>query len=409
MLKKLAKTSTALLVIQISNALIPLTLYPYFSRQLDSADFAAIILGLTLLAVANLITDFGFNLSATLAISRTKILEQRRKIYGAVILSKFLLAVFCGLLVILYSKVFTENNHETQKFLALLTPTIIAVSIQPTWILHGLNRLAAYAASNLLFRFTLIFAILSGHTISDNLTNFAIKLFFANLMIAIFGWWIAASIRETPSKFDAETIKTTIKNSLPFFFSRSAVSAYTSGTTLFIGSTFPGAQLALYATAEQLYKIGQLLVGTLSQAIYVNSGMDGTRFFIKKISIATGVIAVIGVFLSYVYGGLILSALYGPNFSQGDKVLLIFSITFLVTSISTLYGYPFFAAIGRIDIANKSVMIGGLIQLTLLFAIWQTGEHLITTVAATITVTELAVLTYRLYFANQTKNQCLSN
>src|SRR5690554_7423247 len=75
MLKKLTshrlfKNTSALIIMQLFTYVAPFIVLPYLSRTLGADGFGLMIAALSLTVIANVCTDFGFNLSATYLISR---------------------------------------------------------------------------------------------------------------------------------------------------------------------------------------------------------------------------------------------------------------------------------------------------------------------------------------------------
>ena len=68
----LARNSMALFTLQFVSMVAPLIVLPYLSRVLGLDGFGLVMLALSACAIGLIITDFGFNLSATYKISQKR-------------------------------------------------------------------------------------------------------------------------------------------------------------------------------------------------------------------------------------------------------------------------------------------------------------------------------------------------
>ncbi len=131
-----AKNSFALFFLQFANMLAPLIILPYLTRVLGIDNFGIVMLSMSACAIGVIITDFGFNLSATYEISKNRENHSYINEYiGAVFIVKFFLAfVFCcGLL--LFNSV---NNPELLIYIGL---NIFFQAFLPTWFFQGVEKM----------------------------------------------------------------------------------------------------------------------------------------------------------------------------------------------------------------------------------------------------------------------------
>ena len=153
-------------------------------------------------------------------------------------------------------------------------------------------------------------------------------------------------------------------DSLPFFFSRLSVVAYTSANTLLLGRFSGVAQAAVYSSSEKIYYAGQSLLNPVSQAFfpYLSKTKD-SRGYLRFILYSSFILALCCLIAS-IYVTDILNIFYGDKFYMGDKILKVFLITTVISYLSVNFGYPMFAIIDKIKYVNYTVMLGAVVQIT---------------------------------------------
>ncbi len=113
--RTLVSNFTSLSVLQAANYLFPLIILPYVVRVLGPGKYGLINFALAFIAYFNLISEYGFNLSGTKAISLVRDSKKElSRTFSVILFIKIVLSVFSFLLllVIVYSIPFFNNNWE---------------------------------------------------------------------------------------------------------------------------------------------------------------------------------------------------------------------------------------------------------------------------------------------------------
>src|SRR4249919_3276743 len=90
-----ARNAGSMFFLQVATYLLPLLLIPYLTRVLGIEKYGVVAFGLSMVQMVCVLTDFGFNLSATYRIARER--DDRRavgRLIGAVLTCKTLLLLF---------------------------------------------------------------------------------------------------------------------------------------------------------------------------------------------------------------------------------------------------------------------------------------------------------------------------
>lgn len=395
------KNARALLLIQIANQFLPLLLVPYLAHTLGAELYGLVAFGTSIVAIATVLTDYGFNLSVTLEIAKRR---QHRvfvnRLIGAVMLSKTALVCIATTGIAIYALTSEKYAEHFIFILLLILPTAVQ-AFQPVWLFQGIEKMGYIAVFTLFSRvvqIAMIFIFIKSP--QDYTSVVLINAAAALIGLALaFGFLCREGYRPTWPGYKYSLL--IVRRSTTFFWSRAAVSTYTAGGTIFLGLFSTPVQVAYYAAAEQIYKGVQGLYAPLSQALYPN--LVRTKNFallarvIKFSTLSCMVGAVIGVFA----GEAVIGMLFGSEFHGAYAVLRVFLLTLLINTPSVLLGYPMLGALGQANLANRSVMYAGIVQFLLLGIFASVGWTEALHTALSVLFVEAMVLLMRVYWANK--------
>ncbi|WP_302463657.1 oligosaccharide flippase family protein [Hafnia paralvei] len=356
------KNSTALILVQLFSYISPLLVLPFLARVMSLDDFGFLMMTFSFIAISLVVTDFGFNLSGTYFISKN--CDDRKSIclyLGGVFVIKTVICIFLILIFYMFGR---ELLHiDTSKRFLIISSIIIAQAFQPIWFFQGVECMKKITVFTILSKISyLLLVILFAK--DGSMDNVLVCYFFSQLigtMISI------AFIYNLGYSINIPTIKDMrvyFLDSLPFFFSRLSVVAYTSANTLLLGRFSGVAQAAVYSSSEKIYYAGQSLLNPVSQAFfpYLSKTKD-SRGYLRFILYSSFILALCCLIAS-IYVTDILNIFYGDKFYMGDKILKVFLITTVISYLSVNFGYPMFAIIDKIKYVNYTVMLGAVVQIT---------------------------------------------
>lgn len=394
-LKLLAGNTAALSLLQAMNYLAPLLLIPYLTRVLGLQVYGVVAFGLAVVQIACMLTDYGFNFSATYLIAREKGDKVAiSNIVSSVMICKFGLFVVSMLLLLVFI-FFNDKYHEYQLFFLLLGLSVFGQTFQPLWFFQGVEKMfyiTVYSSLSRLLHLGAVFVLVSS---VNDYWWVAISNGVSHIVAALVGVYFMIRMGYSFPYPGYQKIKTVFNASTPYFFGRAAVSAYTAGGTVFLGLASTPIQAALYAAAEQLYRGVVTMIGPLHQALYPYMTRTQDVKLFKKILFISSFIATIGLVVGIWIGPWVVRIIYGPEFAGAYPVLVVFMVVFTLVIPSGLLGYPFLGALGNANAANKSVIFGGVVQVLLLAFFYINNWILATETVFTVLIVEIGVLTYR--------------
>lgn len=401
--KRLLSNFFSLSVLQAANYILPLITLPYLVRVLGPEKFGLIAFSQAFIAYFNILTDYGFNLSATREISINR--DNREKIseiFSSVMIIKL------GLLVLSFISmsiiIFTFAKFREDWLIFYLTfGMVVGQVLFPVWFFQGMERMKYITILNITAK--LIFTIAIFVFVNDVSDYIYVPLLNSiGFMVAgIMALWIV--FKDFGIKLFIPKLKIVwnyFKDSTQFFLSRVSVSIYTSSNAFVLGLFTSNTMVGYYSIAEKMYQALQGIYMPLTQTLYPYVANSKNVKLFKKVFKLTVLANVFLIIMLFLFGGELFSILFTQKFSEVSiKVFNIFLIVALIVVPSILLGYPFLAAMGYPEYANKSVIYGSLIHLVGL--VFLAILHIVSpaTVVLMVMITEGTVFFMRIYWVRR--------
>ena len=245
----------SLSLIQGTNYILPLLIFPYLVKVLGVENFGIMAFAQTIALYLMVITDYGFNLSATkdIAIIRDTDAPAITRIYNEVMTTKLVLLVLT--FSFLAGLIFFIPFFRKEYFLYLCSFTIvIGQMLNPTWFFQGMEQMKYATILNVVSKgiFTiLVFVFIKsptdywlanllqggGSMVAGILSQqFVIKNF--NIKISIAGF---------------EKVLSQLNKSWPVFISNFAIMACFSNNIFILGLFANKLTIGYYSIAEKNY------------------------------------------------------------------------------------------------------------------------------------------------------------
>lgn len=357
-------------------------------------EFGAVMTAMSTVAIAYVITDYGFNLSATYKISRNR--NNKRYINGliSIIFSAKIILIFFAIAAILIISSLPAYRDFSSIFLCGLG-AVAFQAFQPTWLFQGIEKMKIFATY---FSLTKILHVLFVYLIVKIPGDGYLVLVswsLSNFMGLLISFYFVKKEKYKIRLSTAEKAWKEIKKTSDFFWSRLAIVAYTSASPIIIGA-YSLQQAALYSTAEQGYKAGQAITSSIGQALYPYMAKEKNWKIFKKILILTSLSIILGSMIVGYFSEQIITIIFGSIYVDSATTLKIMLVTLFVNSLNILLGYPALSAINKIKWANKTVIIGSIFFIFLLSINIIFNKISSTSIAVTILSVETFILALRL-------------
>ena len=188
-----------------------------------------------------------------------------------------------------------------------------------------------------------------------------------------------------------------IRFSQPFFISRIAVMVYMNSSVLVLGLVANPVIVATYSIAEQLYKAMQSAISPLSAAVYpFMSKEKDIKLMIKLIYGCVSLVFVAAI-IGYFVSPSLLDFFFDESWKSSLSILNVFFVAVVVHAAAVMAGYPLAASVGRLDVANSSVVTGALIYCLGIAGLLLTDMITPIMLACLMILSELGVLVHRAF------------
>lgn len=343
--KVLFKNFTSLSILQIANYIFPIITLPYLVRVLGPEKYGLVSFATAFTAYFTIITDYGFNLSATQEISVNR---NDKKRIAEIFSSVFTLKVSFFILSSIFFFAIVFLVPQFQDYLLLFFITFLGVfgtALFPLWFYQGIEKMNYILVINVSIRF--ITTVLVFVLIKDE--NDFIKLVGLNtaavFIIGFIGLMVAVNKFQTKFIFpNKELLKLQLENGWHLFLSTVWINLYTTSNVFILGLFAPANVVGYFAAADKIRMAFQGILSTMSQSVfpYVNILLSESyeRFVsfnkkLFKIALIVGSIISITLFL---FAEPLVNIILGKDYEPSVLVLRIIAWLPLVIFLSNVLG-----------------------------------------------------------------------
>jgi len=289
--KRLKNNFIYLFFLQGANYFLPLLTFPYLVKVLGVESFGVLALATALVAYFGVVTDYGFNLTATKEISLYREDKNRvEEIFSAVMSIKLVLLLLSFSVLYVLTLLF-DSLYEYQEVYLLTFGNIVGQVLFPIWFFQGMEQMKYITYLNLISKsiFTLAIFIFVGQ--AEDLYLVPLFVAIGSSVAAILALGIIYYNFNISFKFQSkERLTYYLKEGWHIFLSRLYVSIYTKTNTILLGMFTNNLTVGYYAIAEKIVLAIGGLFDPVNQALYpylVRRYKENSEIFlqlIKKIS-----------------------------------------------------------------------------------------------------------------------------
>ena len=360
----------SLSVLQGANYILPLITLPYLVRVLGVEYFGLLAFATTTVMYFQILTDYGFNLTATREISihrdnKEKVIE----IFSSVMTIKIILMFVSFFLLSIL--VFSFEKFSQDALVYFLTfGTVVGQVLFPVWFFQGMERMKYITYLNILSK--VIFTIAIFVFVKEQ-SDFYLVPLLTSIGFLVAGIWSLYLIKkEFGVGFEVQTIDT-IKHHLvegwDIFVSMVFISMYRSSNIIILGLLTNNTIVGYYSIAEKVVKtlqtlqdvVGNTLFPYLSKKFSITnkSFFDLNKRFFKFIFLIYFSLSLITMFSSEY----IIYILMGEFNEIAILNLQIMSFVILVGGFNYYYGILGLVSMNYKKDFSKYIIITGLFNL----------------------------------------------
>jgi PST family polysaccharide transporter len=360
--KRLLSNFFSLATLQGANYILPLITLPYLVRVLGVEYFGLLAFAGATIAYFNIITDYGFNLTATREISihrdnKEKVIE----IFSSVMTIKVILMMFSFLLMAILVFSFEKFSEHWEVYF-LTFGTVIGQVIFPVWFFQGMERMKYITYLNILAKSIFTVAIFVFVHEQSDFWIVPLLTSVGFIIAGIWSLWIVKKDFEVNFKFQiSKTLKYYIIDGWYVFISRIAVNLYSSTNMILLGLLFNNTLVGYYSIAEKLAGATQSIGIVFTTAIfpYLSSvwhkGKERYyRKFFQLFKILLIGMVLISIFV-FIFASDLMYLLSGKDIIQSIIVLKILSISIVLSPLGSIFTENFITQKKSIYVTKATV------------------------------------------------------
>ncbi|MGQ9847389.1 MAG: flippase [Bacteroidales bacterium] len=343
--KRLFENFTMLMVLQGMNYLFPLITLPYLVRILGPERYGLIAFAQALIGYFIMVTDYGFNLSATREISIHRDDKQKiSEIFSSVMTVKFILMLMC--FFILTAIIQIDKFKKDWLVYYFTFGIVIGQLLFPLWLFLGTENMKYITILMTIDRAVFTISIFVFIRTAQDYIYVPFLNSCGYLVSGILS--LVVTIYHFKVKFHFPTkqnIFHQLRDSWNSFLGATSISLFSNTNTFLLGLFASNTAVGYYAAAEKLVNAILRLVQPVSQTLYphiskmvVESKRKAVKF-IQKSFYLVGIGSLLVSFAILIGAYQLVDLIFGEQYYQSIVVLKILSLSVFLTALSNIIGF----------------------------------------------------------------------
>jgi len=374
--KVLFKNFTSLSILQISNYFFPIITLPYLVRVLGPEKYGLVNFAAAFAMYFAIITDYGFNLSATQDISvNRKNPERTSQIFSAVISIKMILFFISAILFTIIVFIFPIFKKDLLLF-AITFVSVFGTALFPIWFYQGIEKMNYILVINVTVRTILTALIFLFIKQESDYILFAILNSISFVAIGVVGLLVSISSLKVKYFVPAKGIlKQQLVDGWNLFLSTIWINLYTTSNVFVLGLFAPASVVGYFAAADKVRMAFQGILSPITQSVFphVNKMLSESyeRFigFNKKILKIGFIIGALISLVIFIFAEPIVIIILGHEYQSSIIILRIIAWLPLIIIISNVLGIQTMIPLNKHKPFSIILFFAAVINLILAFII----------------------------------------
>lgn len=406
------KNFTYLSILNGLNIVLPLLVIPYLTNVIGVAHYGVYAYILVLVQNINVVTQYGFQFSATKKISQNRDDHSFLEQYCSNILcARFLVATLCIALVLALSHWALDTSDRFFMFLTAIGMIYGDVFI-PTWLFQGLERMKymtiVNASSKILFTILIFVVVVRPEDYEYILLLNSLGFLLAAILSMAL---VRKQFKIRLPKPRMKEVFSELRESLSLCFSMIGIDLYRNMNVVVLNFFVSDAAMGVYALAERVIKAAQSFITPVSQALFPHmslkikqEGVGKSMVLLRRAAIFLFILTMVVALVIFFCGDFLVS-LVGKDFSEIKPLMNWMYPVLIFGCMNFLLGFVGLVNLNQQKYFFFAVFISGTISLGLLF--WLARYWGIQVAAMTMSLSEvllfLACLSRLLYLNRKNK------
>jgi len=390
--KRLTENFLSLSALQVVNYLLPLITLPYLVRVLGPEKFGLIAFAQAFIMYFVILTDYGFNLSATREVSINREKEGRvAEIFSSVMVVKFLLGTL-SLLFLILILIFIPKFRDDWLVYVFTSGIVLGNILFPVWFFQGMERMKYITILNIVAK--VIFTACIFIFIRKMEDYLYVPLINSMGFLVAGGLSLRIVSKDFGIKFilpSFEAIKHQLKEGWHIFISTAAISLYTISNTFILGLFTNNTIVGYYSAAEKIVRAVQGLLTPVSQTIYpyisklASESKERALSFIRRLVKLVGAGTFILSLLLFILAAPIVNIVLGKQYQPSIIVLQILAFLPFIIGLSNIFGIQTMLTFNLKRAFSKILISAGLLNITLALILAPLYQHIGVSIAVLTT------------------------
>lgn len=372
---KLLKNIFSLSLLQVANNLLPILSIPIIVRIIGPENFGAINFATVVVSYFILLTNYGFDLTATRAIALNKSdVVARSRVFNEVLFSKlFLLAISIGLFLIV---LFTLPQLASEKEVAIFSFLIVfSFVLTPNWLYQGMQELYNIAIFNFITKLLFTVLVLVVIRQKEDYIWQPLIISVAHVIVGVVAFiWAVKRYTIHLKLVSLKKVFDVLWSERIIFFSFVSVNVYTYASALILGLVDTKEAVAFFTASWRLVIIMHTIVTiplgmSLFPFIGESFGISREKGIeqVKKTAPFVALITSLMGITVWLLAPFIISIFYGEAFRPAIGVLRILCFVPMIMGISNLMGVQTLVNLKMDKPYTKIIAVGGVLGLAFNF------------------------------------------
>ncbi len=411
--KVLIQNFSSLTILQISQYVFPLITFPYLVRVLGPEGYGLVAFANAFVNYFTVLTDYGFNLSATKDISINRDNHNKiKQIYSSVLTVRLVLFVLSIVIIIPIVFMFSKFSKDMEIYLIAFL-TVFGTTIFPVWFFQGIENMKFITIISVVVKLLWVVLVFVIVTSKNDILNLVILNSASSILIGIISLAVIKIKFKVGFSFpEMKCIKKQFIEGWHYFLSTASISLYTTSTTFILGLFANDAIVGYFSAADKIRNAVLNISATASRTVFPHLSLEFQRSydaaisFIRKFSISMGSIMLIVSVLLFLLAKQIVLLVLGPDYTNSIILLRIMSFLPIIIFLSNVAGIQTMLNMGfKKEFANI-IFIGAVFSI--IMSIILVPVYLAIGTAITVLLTEILVTMQMIIFLRKKKIKVLT-
>ena len=402
--KKIVNNTIMLMIFNIAKIIVPFITLPYLTRVLSPDAYGTVAYVKTVMTYMQIVVDFGFVLSATKDIVKSREnKESLAYIVGDTLIARVILGAIGFLIVAILSlalPILRENILYTVLSYVVIFESVFLMD----FLFRGLEKMHIITIRFILMK--VISTLLTFILIKNDSNILLIPILdILSSTIAIILIFFEMKKMNIGLRFSGmANVFKSIKNSFVYFLSNVASTSFNALSTIIIGIYVNATEVAYWSVCMQIIGTIQACYSPISDGIYPEMIRSKNIGIVKKaLKIFLPVIG-LGCVATIFLAKPVLLILGGEKYLPAVPILQLLTPNLFIGFLSIMFGWPTLGAIGKAKETTISTVTSIIVHIILLVALIIFNKFNLYTIAIVRCITEAVLFGMRYMYYRKYKN-----